>query len=459
MELELETSTESKPNREKPTKIMTEKEFSDLDSGWSWVVMFASFINLSIIGGNVLGVGIIHSALVRKYQESITLTSWAGTLQVAVCSLGGPLSSAVADRFSCRTAVILSGVCFVSGYLGTAFAPDMVVAIFTCGIISGLGGGFGYTASAAVVGLNFKRRRNIALGFVLSGLGVGLFAFAPLMKFALEFYGPVGFFITLATISANMITFGTMMFPNSLELYAWKARKINGNVDTSKTVSNRLLKSYVQSLCIKPVICLCFSLLLYGNGLYVIFLYLPSYFEVSGFTPSQIAFFMSMIGIFSVIGRFLTGFITNFKWVDEIWVNAGSMFIVSFSAVIYPFIADSYVGQIVFIALLGMFHGNCFIMMAPVGIRFVGIQFVSAAIGIQLFFCGIGSMIGPVCSGIVVDSGGTYKQCFIFAAVSIFVAAILNAVTTAFSTKSPKDECTAQQVYDEQSERLTPNEM
>ena len=50
----------------------------------------------------------------------------------------GPLSIAVADTFSCRTAIVLSGLFYTCGYLGTAFAPSIYVAIITVGIISGM---------------------------------------------------------------------------------------------------------------------------------------------------------------------------------------------------------------------------------------------------------------------------------------------------------------------------------
>jgi len=36
-------------------------------------------------------VGIVHSALLDRYADSVSLTSWAGGLYVGMCSLGGKL--------------------------------------------------------------------------------------------------------------------------------------------------------------------------------------------------------------------------------------------------------------------------------------------------------------------------------------------------------------------------------
>ena len=49
----------------------------------------------------------------------------------------GPLSTALADRFTCRVALVTSGVLYIVGFLGTAFAPNIEVCVFTCGIIAG----------------------------------------------------------------------------------------------------------------------------------------------------------------------------------------------------------------------------------------------------------------------------------------------------------------------------------
>jgi MFS family permease len=53
-------------------------------------------------------------------------------------SITGPLSSFLVDKYSCRTAVVLSGLFFTAGYLGTAFAPNIQTTIFTLGIVAGM---------------------------------------------------------------------------------------------------------------------------------------------------------------------------------------------------------------------------------------------------------------------------------------------------------------------------------
>ncbi|XP_045188872.2 monocarboxylate transporter 9-like isoform X3 [Mercenaria mercenaria] len=138
--------------------------FSDLDRGWSWMILFASFSSFFLLGGLINSVGVIHSVLLEKYKESVSLTAWVGSLHSALLLFGAPVSSIVTDRFSCRVAIVLSGIFFIIGYLGTAFATNVRVAILTCGIIGGIGAGLGCNASLVVIGFNFDKRRDLALG-------------------------------------------------------------------------------------------------------------------------------------------------------------------------------------------------------------------------------------------------------------------------------------------------------
>ncbi|XP_060603359.1 monocarboxylate transporter 9-like isoform X2 [Ruditapes philippinarum] len=173
----------------------------------------------------------MHAVLLERYRESVSLTAWAGSLQTAFMSLGAPLSSFVVDRFSCRTAVMLSGMLFTAGYLGTAFAPNIQTAIFTLGFVAGCGAGVGYTSSMVVIGFNFKRKRHLALGFVLSGMGAGLFALAPLMQLARDYYGSTGFFIIQAAMALNIIAFGATFFPTiGVELFFGGIGAVSGPV-------------------------------------------------------------------------------------------------------------------------------------------------------------------------------------------------------------------------------------
>ena len=80
-------------NRHSSNKVAEEPhqnpDVSGLDHGWAWVVMIASFGAFLIIGGSVYSVGIIHIALLERYGQDITKTSWVGALHSSMINIGG----------------------------------------------------------------------------------------------------------------------------------------------------------------------------------------------------------------------------------------------------------------------------------------------------------------------------------------------------------------------------------
>ena len=59
------------------------------DHGWAWVVLAASVGSNFLNGCLVYFVGVVHAGLLRRYDESVTMTAWAGGLYSSLMSLGG----------------------------------------------------------------------------------------------------------------------------------------------------------------------------------------------------------------------------------------------------------------------------------------------------------------------------------------------------------------------------------
>lgn len=87
-----------------------------------------------------------------------------------------------------------------------------------------MGSGLGYSAAQVVVNLYFKRRRNLALGIAISGVGAGLFVSAQVTQLSRDYYGTMGVFLIITAMAATMVTFGALCFPRNLELHSQKQR-------------------------------------------------------------------------------------------------------------------------------------------------------------------------------------------------------------------------------------------
>lgn len=70
-------------------KKASEELSEHLDNGWSWVILFACFGTCCLVGANNYGVGIIHTVMLDRYKESVSLTAWSGALQLGLMCLTG----------------------------------------------------------------------------------------------------------------------------------------------------------------------------------------------------------------------------------------------------------------------------------------------------------------------------------------------------------------------------------
>jgi len=241
-----------------------------------------------------------------------------------------------------------------------------------------------------VIAFNFKTRLPLIYAIATSGIGTGLTAFAPLFQLAYNYYGHASFFLVLAGLSMQIIVFGVVCAPSKMETSLQEQRKKGGRGTKAATLT--VLKN-------KGIICLCVSFFSFGVGLYTINLHLPKYITLQGFTHIQAASILSIIGGGSVIGRLMTGLLSNFKIVNITVLYANSMFMVAAATFVYPYISTTLTGQIVFASIVGCFYSTCFVLITPCTKQFVALVNVPAAFGLQFMFGGIGAIIGPVFAG------------------------------------------------------------
>ena len=243
--------------------------------------------------------------------------------------------------------------------------------------------------------------------FAFPGVGAGMLVFGPVFEGAREMYGNSGFFIALAGLTLHITVFGAICFPSRLELHTQRERKqeIQRHSLNRRSELRSVFRMYLRVATQKPVMCLCFCLFGYGLAIFIIFLHLPNYAVRKGSTPAQASLLISMSGIMGLVGRILTGIVANHEKVDDIVIYAGSIGVISIATFLFPLFSHVYVGQLFYVAIYGLFFGSNMVVTSNVNIRFVGVQSMAAAIGLEFCFCGLGGIVGPVLAGNV-----TFKQ-------------------------------------------------
>lgn len=181
------------------------------DGGWGWVVVVSSLFISMVADGISFSFGLLYVQFLNHFQESKSVTSWIGSLFMAVPLLSGPVGSALVDRYGCRVMTMIGGLISGIGFVLAAFSNTIVEMYLTFGVIAGLGLGLCYVTAVVSIAFWFDKKRTLATGLGACGTGIGTFVYSPMTTYFIETYGWRGTTLLLAGTFFNMCVCGAVM--------------------------------------------------------------------------------------------------------------------------------------------------------------------------------------------------------------------------------------------------------
>ncbi|KAL5013010.1 hypothetical protein ScPMuIL_011561 [Solemya velum] len=221
-------STKSSGHEDKPRirpVAVVPKEHKAPDGGWGWFCVLGSFMAHVIIGGMERSGGVLYLELQNKYGGLSTELAWTQALRTSLRLLCGPVSSALSNRFSCRSVVIAGSLIFTLSFLISAFSPSLYFLYFSYSTVGGIGGSFTYVPSLIIVGLYFHKHRGLAVGIATAGVGIGTAFIPPLFELCFQYYGYTGTFILMASLPLQLCICGSLYRPLSTHLRLQRLRR------------------------------------------------------------------------------------------------------------------------------------------------------------------------------------------------------------------------------------------
>ncbi|XP_021356330.1 monocarboxylate transporter 12-like isoform X2 [Mizuhopecten yessoensis] len=385
-----------------------------------WVVLISGF--LTIFLGTSLGYscGVIHVALLEKYNRSSLLTAWLGSLFSSVFCLGAPFGSALVNSFSCRACVIIGGSLNMIGFALACFVPKFEFLFFSYGTLAGLGQSLSNIGAVVSIGYYFQRQRTLATAAILVGTGLGIVIFPPLIRIFLDQYGLDGTFLMLGGISFQTCVFGAFLRPHKAEIKRQQTMSSQAGICQLFKLTHvcSSMKDHLNLFNNTGFIFMCLSILCWSSGINSCTLLLPDFYVSTGSTPTEAAYLMSLYGIGNTMSRLLTGLAAVEGGIDGKIIYFGSWGIVGVLTFCFPATGNVFVGKVIYTVLLGLYSGGTFVLLSQIAVDIMGLDRFASAVGMELFVCGIGFLVGPV-----------------IASCLFVLASVLGAVTILFIPK------------------------
>ncbi|XP_049592777.1 monocarboxylate transporter 9 isoform X2 [Syngnathus scovelli] len=455
-----------------------------LDGGWGWAIVVASFLAQLLAYGSPQSVGVLYPEWLHTFQEGKGMTAWVGSLVAGVGLIASPVCSACVDNFGARPVTIFSGVMVAGGLMLSAFAPNVQFLIFSYGIVVGLGCGLVYAATLTITCQYFDKRRGLALGVVTTGTSVGAFIYATAQNELIVLYGLDGCLLIIGALALNLMACAGFMRPLNMPGYYLKQRAaLERNTeqqlfekpqpDDLKTVPGSTACAQDKSLMAKELlittdgirvetkrsgflarlgimrvikkkrqayskymssmhellqkqamVAFCIGVFLFSLGAFPPVLLIEDVAQSQGLIEEVSVIPLVSIGaIATCVGKLVLGVLVDIRWINSIYLYAFTMFAGGVALLLIP-VTKSYLGLQILSAILGFFSGNWSIT-SYITTKIVGLDRLTQAHGIVMFFGGFGIMLGPPVVGWFFDWTQSYDLAFYFSGSCVLLGALV----------------------------------
>ena len=390
-----------------------------------WLVVAGAFA-VTFVG---FGSAYTFSAFVGSLQQefgasrgSVSLVfSLAGFLYFALGIVSGPL----ADRWGSRRLAIVGMVLTGTGLAAASTARSLVEVYLAYGLGVGLGVGCSYVPAVGAVQRWFVRRRGLASGLAVSGIGVGTLVMPPLAAFFIDRLGWRTAYLVLGGLAVVVGVGMAMMIANDPRdrglLPDGAPRRTS--VRAAAPPAGASLREAIRS---RRFIGLYAACLACSFGLFVPFVHLVPYALDHGIPQASAVLLLSMIGIGSTAGRFLLGGLAD-------WMGRRQALLAMFLGMALALLVWAGSTGLLLLAafafVYGVFYGGFVALLPALVMDYFGGRNVSGIIGVLYTSVAFGTLIGPSAAGFAFDLSHSYALPILASAAANLLAAGLVAAT------------------------------
>ena len=320
-----------------------------------------------------------------------------------------PFAGALADRSGPSRVIAVGALAYAAGVWGMAEAESGLEFQLFAGLLTGIGVAFTafslvLAAMAKVVG---PEKRSLALGLGTAAGSLGQAIFSPVGQSFIAAFGWHGALITLSFCVLALI-------PLAFMLSGPKGAADEPEFDQSLTEALREATGHRGYLLLTSGFFVC--------GFHVAFItvHFPAYVTDIGLTADVGAWAISLIGLFNVVGSFLSG-MAGQRWSKKY----GLTFIYASRAVLITAFMLAPVSQATvyaFSAVMGLLWLSTVPLTTGIVAQVFGTRYMATLFSIVFFSHQVGSFLGVWLGGWIYDATGSYAPMW-WAGVALGVAA------------------------------------
>ncbi len=388
---------------------------------YGWVIVAAGCLILFLEWGFQYSYGVFFTELCTDLDWTRTMVSGAYSLGFLWHSVIYLPAGRLNDRYGPRLVLAISIIVLSAGYalMSIINAPWQLYIFY--GIVVGTGMGFGLVPVVSTVSRWFVKRRGMALGLTVAGLGIGALVLAPFAQFLITKFDWRNSYLLIAGILLVIglpISRLMRLHPSEKGLLPYG---INEMAEGSK--HNNLLSTvdftFKQAIKTKAFWLLFTMYVFHAFVVQMVMVHLKAYAIDFGIAEMTAATALGLVGGTSIAGRLVIGSLS-----DRIGRKACFFVAYLLMAVMLLWLIEARQPWqfYLFSSVYGFAYGGNVPLFPAVVADWFGTKFHGIIYGTLMLATGIGGAIGPLLAGYIYDTRGSYNIAIIIGAVVLFIA-------------------------------------
>ncbi len=378
----------------------------ELDSWKGWLAVGCAFASMFICFGITYSFGAFFQSMSQEFQVGRSATSAVFSITTFVFFIGGMFSGRASDRIGPKPVLIIGGIAMGLGLYLTSLVNSIWIGYVTYGLGVGIGVSCGYVPMLAVVGAWFEKKRAVATGIAVTGIGFGTLLMAPWAANLISSYGWRKTYVIFGILGMIILVFCGFITPRPPSTSGQETKKSIGDIIRMPIFRYMYSGAFFITL-----------------ALFFPFVFLIPYARMVGINEVAAASLMGIIGAASIVGRLgfgILGLKTNSMRLYQL-----TFFMVAISFLVWLVAADSFVMLVAFAILLGTGYGGFIALSPTVTAELFGLVGLGSILGTLYTAAGFGGLVGPPIAGLLIDLTGSYSPAIIAAMILALLSFLL----------------------------------
>ncbi len=361
---------------------------------------------------------VFNVALFQAFGWSRGFTAVVLFISVLVEGIAMPVAGSLVDRWGSRKTLVLGSLLLAGGLALSGMATSPWHLYLWFGVVTALGLGLmGMVPHVAIIARQFTRRRGLAMGLAWAGGGLGLGVLPIVTQFLVDNGGWRSAYLGLGALAFIFVVLPSGILMPRDKPAARKAVEEPASVAGEWTVREALLSTTFWLLFVSRVVA--------SMGNQIITNHQVAHVVDIGYTAAFAASILGLMGIFSIVGRTLFGFLTDVLSHQVVYMlvqavsSVGIVALVMADSTAYPMLLYAYA------ACYGLGQGSRALVLSAISADvFLGRDF-GAIYGYFTLSIGVGGAVGALLGGVLHDIYGTYTFPFMVAFGNFMVSILM----------------------------------